>query len=132
MGGAELLELCHTLFPFFLEYSAEALQFYLMSLTQVTRNFVSVTRRIFRDRVIFSGGASLRFASSKDAKTFAPAQLCTAPPPHCPTAVHLQQHSPWQENSLLWHSRPQSTTFIQCNSTALKTASTAKAHNIKK
>ena len=31
----------------------------------VTRNFASVTRRVFRDRVIFSGGASSRFASSK-------------------------------------------------------------------
>ena len=36
-----------------------------MSLTPVTRNFASVTRRVFRDRVVFSGGASLRFASSK-------------------------------------------------------------------
>ena len=30
----------------------------------VTRNFVSVARRVFCDRVVFSGGASLRFASS--------------------------------------------------------------------
>ena len=40
----------------------------------LTRNFASVTRRVFRDRVVFSGGASSRFASSKcfrvgDAKT---------------------------------------------------------------
>ena len=45
-----------------------------MSLTPVTRNFASVTRRVFRDRVVFSGGASSHFASSKcfrvgDAKT---------------------------------------------------------------
>ena len=31
----------------------------------MTRNFASVTLRVFRDRVIFSGGASSRFASSK-------------------------------------------------------------------
>ena len=30
-----------------------------MSLMPVTRNFTSVTRRVFRDRVVFSGGASL-------------------------------------------------------------------------
>ena len=54
-----------------------------MSLTPGTRNFVSVTRRVFCDWVVFSGGASLRSASSKcfrvrDAKTqitFASAQL---------------------------------------------------------
>ena len=45
-----------------------------MSLTPVTQNFASVTRRVFRDRVVFSGGASSRFALSKcfrvrDAKT---------------------------------------------------------------
>ena len=45
-----------------------------MSLTPVTQNFASVTLRVFRDRVIFSGSTSLRFASSKcfrvrDAKT---------------------------------------------------------------
>ena len=34
-----------------------------MSLTPVTPNFASVTRRVFRDRVVFSGGASSRFAS---------------------------------------------------------------------
>ena len=47
-------------------------------LTNVTdasdANFASVTRRVFRDRVVFSGGASSRVASSKcfgvgDAKT---------------------------------------------------------------
>ena len=31
----------------------------------VTRNFASVTCRVFRDRVVFSSGASSRFASSK-------------------------------------------------------------------
>ena len=36
-----------------------------MSLTPVTRNFASVTRCVFPNRVFFSGGASLRFASSK-------------------------------------------------------------------
>ena len=35
-------------------------KFKLMSLTPVTRNFASVTRRVFRDRVVFSGGASSR------------------------------------------------------------------------
>ena len=54
-----------TLFFFFLEYSPEALQFYLMSLTPVTRNFASVTRRVFCNRIVFSGSTSSRFALSK-------------------------------------------------------------------
>ena len=36
-----------------------------MSLTPVTQNFASLTRRVFRDCVVFSCGASLRFTSSK-------------------------------------------------------------------
>ena len=31
-----------------------------MSLTPVMQNFASVTRRVFRDHVVFRGGASLR------------------------------------------------------------------------
>ena len=62
-----------------------------MSLSQVMQNFVSMTRRVFRDRVVFNGGASSHFASSKcccvrdtkkqrheDTKTFASAQLWRA------------------------------------------------------
>ena len=45
-----------------------------MSLAPVTQNFPFVTERVLRDRIIFSGGTSLCFASSKcfrvrDAKT---------------------------------------------------------------
>ena len=36
-----------------------------MSLTPVTQNFVSVTCCVFRDRVVFRGGASLPFALSE-------------------------------------------------------------------
>ena len=54
----------------------EALQFYLMSRTNVTRNF-----RVFHNRVVFSGGAScvikmLSRWGREDTKTFESAQLC--------------------------------------------------------
>ena len=56
---------CVTLFVFFLEYSSEALQFYLMSLTPVTGNFVSVTRRV--SIALSSAVACLRISGRQNA-----------------------------------------------------------------
>ena len=75
-----------------------------MSLTPVTRNFASVVRRVFRDRVVFSGAASSRFASSNcfrvgDAKTRKRSRL--------PTSVICKVIA-------VWSAAPQITLFFPC------------------